>query len=137
MKKGIKLIDNSSNEYQLGTVLKELIQDKSFSQISIATGYWDLPGMVTILEELNQFLERDNITFRLLLGEEPSVRAYQVKKPKQQDPDFPEKYLKNDLENLQLKDEFQQVADLLGKHMNETNTGKIQIKVYRKNFLHA
>jgi hypothetical protein len=46
MKKGIKLIDNSSNEYQLGSVLKELIQDKSYSQISIATGYWDLPGMV-------------------------------------------------------------------------------------------
>ncbi len=29
MKKGIKLIDNSSNEYQLGVVLKELIIDTS------------------------------------------------------------------------------------------------------------
>lgn len=137
MKKGIKLIDNSSDEYQLGSVLKELINDTSYSQISIATGYWDLPGIVTIFEELNQFLKRDNVTFRLLLGEEPSVRAYQVKNPKQQDPDFPEKYLKKDLEDLQLKAEFQQVADLLGKYMNETNSGKIQIKVYRKNFLHA
>ncbi len=137
MKKGIKLIDNSSNEYQLGTVLRELIQDNAFSLISIATGYWDLPGMASILEELNHFLERDDITFRLLLGEEPSVRAYQVKNPKQQDPDFPEKYLKKDLEDLQLKEEFQKVADLLGKYANETNTGKIQIKVYRKNFLHA
>ena len=94
MKKGIKLIDNSSNEYQLGTILKELIQDNTFSQISIATGYWDLPGMVAILDELSQFLMRDDVTFRLLLGEEPSVRAYQVKNPKKQDPDFPEKYLK-------------------------------------------
>jgi len=137
MKKGIKLIDNSSNEYRLGSVLKELINDKSYSQISIATGYWDLPGMVEILTELSQFLERENISFRLLLGEEPSVKAYQVKKPAQQDPDFPEKYLKKDLEDLQLKEEFQKVADLLGKFMNETNTGKIQIKVYKKNFLHA
>ena len=137
MKKGIKLIDNSSNEYQLGNVLKELINDKSYSQISIATGYWDLPGMVEILPELSQFLERENISFRLLLGEEPSVKAYQVKKPAQQDPDFPQKYLKKDLEDLQLKEEFQKVADLLGKYMNETNTGKIQIKVYQKNFLHA
>jgi hypothetical protein len=52
MKKGIKLIDNSSNEYQLGSVLKELIKTNAYSQISIATGYWDLPGMVTIFEEL-------------------------------------------------------------------------------------
>jgi len=137
MKKGIKLIDNSSNEYQLGSVLKELINDKSYSQISIATGYWDLPGMVEILTEFSKFLERENITFRLLLGEEPSVKTYQVKKPAQQDPDFPEKYLKKDLEDLQLKEEFQKVADLLGKYMNENNSGKIQIKVYRKNFLHA
>lgn len=53
MKKGIKLIDNSSNEYQLGSVLKELIADNSYSQISVATGYWDLPGMVEILPELS------------------------------------------------------------------------------------
>lgn len=137
MKKGIKLIDNSSKEYQLGSVLKELITDNSYSQISVATGYWDLPGMVEILPELSHFLERENISFRLLLGEEPSVKAYQVKKPAQQDPDFPQKYLKKDLEDLQLKEEFQKVADLLGKYMNETNTGKIQIKIYQKNFLHA
>ena len=137
MKKGVKLIDNSTEEYQLGTILKELIKDTSYSQISIATGYWDLPGMVSIYEELKEFLERNNISFRLLLGEEPSVRAYQVKKPTTQDPDFPDKYLKKDLEDLQLKEEFQKVADLLGKYMNAENEGKIQIKVFRKNFLHA
>jgi ERCC4-related helicase len=135
--KGVKLIDNSSNEYQLGIILKELICDTTYSQISIATGYWDLPGMAEIYTELNEFLERENTTIQLLLGEEPSVRAYQVKNPAKQDPDFPEKYLKKDLEDLQLKLEFQKVADLLSKHMNDTNTGKIQIKVYRKNFLHA
>ena len=137
MKKGIKLIDNSSNDYQLGCVLKELINDVSYSEISIATGYWDLPGMVGIYDELASFLERENITFRILLGEEPSVKAYQVRNPAKQDPDFPEKYLKKDLENLQLKEEFQKVAYLLGKYLDETNSGKIQIKVYRKNFLHA
>jgi ERCC4-related helicase len=137
MKKGIKLIDNSSNEYQLGSLLKELIKDDAYSQISIATGYWDLPGMVEIFEELSIFLEKGNTTFRLLLGEEPNVRAYQVKKPAKQDPDFPEKYLKRDLEDLQLKAEFQKVADLLSKYLTKENDGKLQIKVYRKNFLHA
>jgi ERCC4-related helicase len=137
MKKGIKLIDNSSNEFQLGNVLKELIADTAYSEISIATGYWDLPGMVEIYDELNSFLIRENTSLRLLLGEEPSVKAYQVKNPAKQDPDFPEKYLKKDLEELQLKEEFQKVADLLCKYMNEENDGKLQIRVYRKNFLHA
>ena len=137
MKKGLKLIDNSANDYLLGNTLKELLTDESFSQVSIATGYWDLPGMVEIYDELSKFLDRENVSFRLLLGEEPSVKAYQVRNPAKQDPDFPEKYLKKDLENLQLKDEFQKVANLLGKHINDSNTGKIQIKVYRKNFLHA
>lgn len=100
MKKGIKLIDNSSTEHQFGNVLKALISDNSYSQISIATGYWDLPGMVEIYDELTAFLERENTTFRLLLGEEPSVKAYQVKKPATQDPDFPEKYLKKDLAQM-------------------------------------
>lgn len=135
MKQGLKLIDNSSGDYQLGSTLKILVANKSFTQISIATGYWDLPGMVMIYDELKTFLERDNTTFRLLLGEEPSVRAYQVKNPATQDPNFPEKYLKKDLEDLQLKDEFQKVAGLLGKYINQK--GKLEIKVYKKNFLHA
>jgi len=137
MKQGLKLIDNSSNEYQLGEVLRELIKDNSYSQIAIATGYWDLPGMVEIYDELKIYLERENVSLRLLLGEEPSVRAYQVKKPAKQDPDFPAKYLKRDLEDLQLKEEFQKVADLLGNYLTTENNSKLQIKVYRKDFLHA
>jgi len=99
----LKLIDNSTGQYQLGEVLRELVKDNSYSQIAIATGYWDLPGMVEIYDELKSFLERENTSFRLLLGEEPSVKAYQVKNPAKQDPDFPEKYLKKDLEDLQVK----------------------------------
>ena len=137
MKKGIKLIDNSSNEYQLGCILKELIADKAYSQISIATGYWDLPAMVELFIELKEFLERENTSIKLLLGEEPSVKAYQVKNPAKQDPDFPEKYLKKDLENLQLKEEFQKVADLLNRYITQDNNSKFQIRIYRKNFLHA
>lgn len=137
MHKGLKLIDNSSEDYSLGEVLKELISDHSYSEIAIATGYWDLPGMVEIFDELNEFLKRPDTSFRLLLGEEPSIRAYQVKNPAKQDPDFPGKYLKRDLENLELKDEFQKVAELLEKYIKPDEESKLQIKVYRKNFLHA
>jgi superfamily II DNA or RNA helicase len=135
MKQGLKLIDNSSESYQLGNVIKDLFKNDSFSQISIATGYWDLPGMVSIYNELKAFLEKENTSFRLLLGEEPSVRAYQVKNPSKQDPEFPEKFLKKDLEDLQLRDEFQKIAELLIQYLKQD--GKLEIRVYRKCFLHA
>jgi superfamily II DNA or RNA helicase len=137
MKQGLKLIDNSTPDYQLAAVLKDLLLDHSYSQVAIATGYWDLPGMVVIYDALKSFLERGNTSFRLILGEEPSVKAYQVRKPAKQDPDFPEKYLKQDLENLALKEEFQKVADLLLDHSAHETGAKFQVKVYRKNFLHA
>ena len=137
MKPGLKLIDNVSEDYQMGHILKELLSDVRFTEISIATGYWDLPAMVELHYELKAFLERENTTFRLILGEEPSVKTYQVKNPVKQDPDFPNQYLKRDLEELQLKEEFQKAADLLGKYTDDKNSGKLQIKVYRKNFLHA
>ena len=94
IKSSLKLIDNSSDNYRLANVIKELLKSDSFTQVSIATGYWDLPGMVSIYEELQAYLEKENTTFRLLLGEEPSVKAYQVRNPALQDPCFPEKYLK-------------------------------------------
>jgi hypothetical protein len=137
MKAGLKLIDNSSHEYQLGDVIRHLLRTPSYSQVAIATGYWDLPAMVEIFDELKAFLERDQTSFRLLLGEEPSVRAYQVRRPATQDPNFPEKYLKRDLEDLQLKEEFQKVADLLGKYVKSEGDSKLRIKVYKRNFLHA
>lgn len=136
IKHGLKLIDNSSTGFLLVEALSELLQDNSFSELSIATGYWDLPGMVEIFNELKTFLEKENTSVRLLLGEEPSVKAYQVKNPQMQDVDFPEKYLKRDLENLHLKEEFQQVANLLTEYIRNDNP-KFKIKVYRKNFLHA
>ena len=68
MKKGLKLIDNYSPDYQLGTILKDLINDTAYSQISIATGYWDLPGMVEIYDQLAEFLEKGNTSLRLLLA---------------------------------------------------------------------
>ncbi len=137
IQQGLKLIDNSSTPFFLSETLRELLKDHSYSEVAIATGYWDLPGMVEIYDELKLFLERENTTIRLLLGEEPSVKAYQVKNPAMQDPDFPERYLKKDLEDLQLKEEFQKVANLLTKHLHGEDNSKFQIKVYRKNFLHA
>jgi superfamily II DNA or RNA helicase len=133
---GNNLLDNSTDAYQVGHTIRQLLLNPQFSEVSIATGYWDLPGMSEIYDELASFLDRDGTALRILLGEEPSVRAYQVKNPVKQDPLFPQSYLKRDLEDIELRDEFRRVAALLEKHLSP-GTGKIVIRTYKKNFLHA
>ncbi|MBM3404453.1 MAG: hypothetical protein FJY10_06140 [Bacteroidetes bacterium] len=135
MKNFPKLIDNSGVEYSLGAVLRQLLSDPSFSQVSVATGYWDLPGMVEIRDELNSFLERNNTRFRLLIGEEPSVRVYQVRNPEKQNPGFPEKFIKRNLEELELQESYQQIAAILSTYTAIDQ--KFEIRVYKKQFLHA
>lgn len=139
MTNGLKLIDNSLPQYELRTLISGLLKDNRFSEVAIATGYWDLPGMVDIYEELSSFLSRPNVKFRLLLGEEPNVKAYQVKSPEPPDPNFPHRYLKKDLEELELKPEFQKVIDLIQDHLPKdgVDSSKLQIRVYKENFLHA
>jgi phosphatidylserine/phosphatidylglycerophosphate/cardiolipin synthase-like enzyme len=139
MKSGLKLVDNSIPPYQLRTIISDLLKDDRFTEVAIATGYWDLPGMVEIFEELSFFLSKENVKFRLVLGEEPSVRAYQIKNPEQVDPNFPHRYLKKDLEDLELRPEFQKVCDLIQQYLpkDKEENSKLQIRVYKQNFLHA
>lgn len=134
-----KILDNSIPKYQLKTVIAEFLKSEQFTEVAIASGYWDLPGMVDIFDELSYFLAKEGVKFRLLLGEEPSVKAYQVKNPEPVDPHFPQRYLKKDLEELELKPEFQKVCDLLQKYLPKEKNGdaKLQIKVYKESFLHA
>jgi superfamily II DNA or RNA helicase len=134
-----KILDNSIPKYQLKTVIADFLKNDRITEVAIATGYWDLPGMVDIFEELSYFLSRDGVKFRLLLGEEPSVKAYQVANPEPIDPNFPQRYLKKDLEALELKPEFQKVCTLLQQYLpkDENGNAKLEIKVYKENFLHA
>ena len=134
MIKGNILLDNSTEAYQVGNAIRDLFSNPQYSQVSIATGYWDLPGMAEIYDALKAFLQREGTHFRLLLGEEPSVRAYQVRNPQPQDPLFPKSYLKRDLEDIELRPEYERVADLLLEHMA---SGKLEIRIYKGNFLHA
>ncbi|MFN9799752.1 MAG: hypothetical protein ACK54P_07020, partial [Bacteroidota bacterium] len=73
MIKGNILLDNSTEAYQVGNAIRDLFSNPQYSQVSIATGYWDLPGMAEIYDALKAFLQREGTHFRLLLGEEPSV----------------------------------------------------------------
>jgi hypothetical protein len=135
------LIDNSTDALKMLSKLKECIETVQPSEIMIATGYWDLPGMALIYKELKAFLERENTIFRLIIGKEPMVRLYQQATPTQRD-DFPGQYLKTDINNLSLSAEYQQVVDLLLQYCSsDFETSKFQIKIYgqgqEEQFLHA
>ena len=137
------LIDNSSEELKLSTILKQCFTNPNISEIKIATGYWDLPGMVLIYDELKSFLEREDTIFQLLIGKDPRIAISQQEKIKIKDPSYPKDFIKTDIQNLELKFEYQKVVKLLLNYCTDDENSKIQVRVFRKNeneetqFLHS
>ena len=137
------LIDNSSEELKLSTILKQCFTNPNISEIKIATGYWDLPGMVLIYDELKSFLEREDTIFQLLIGKDPRIAISQQEKIKIKDPSYPKDFIKTDIQNLELKSEYQKVVKLLLNYCTDDENSKIQVRVFRKNeneetqFLHS
>ncbi len=124
-----KILDNSATSFEVKSFLSENLSSGKFTQFSIATGYWDLPAVLELKPALEHFLSNNLFSeIRFLIGEEPKIRVSQL------DTSFPEKYLKADLSDLPLKQEFKEAVEFLGKYIE---TGRIKIKLYKKSFLHA
>lgn len=49
------LIDNSSDSLSMQTYIKRCILAEGIDKIQIATGYWEIPGMTLVLNELTSF----------------------------------------------------------------------------------
>ena len=62
-----KLIDNKRRV--LADVIKN-VADK-YNKLSIATGYWDLPGTAEVIDHLQNYK-----SIRLLIGNEPLLNSY-------------------------------------------------------------
>lgn len=139
------LIDNSDN-LKLVDTLKNLIKEPSITEIKIASGYWDLPGTSLIVEELKGFLDRDGTNLKLLIGKDPQVFANQVKEAKYKDASYPDDFIRVDINELDVKDEYQDSVKLLldyGVMKNSDGTPKLEIHKFKKNendesqFLHS
>lgn len=117
-----KIIDN--NRKFLKDTLVEVSKD--FSEISIATGYWDLEGMKLLLTEIEGYSK-----IRILIGREPMIARYHMQLP---EPDYPDQDFKYDLSKLKpdssLTETVAKIQELIEK-------GTLEVRVYRKNFLHA
>ena len=139
------LIDNSDN-LTLVSILKELIKNPSITKIKIATGYWDLPGTSLIVAELKEFLQKDGNNLKLLIGKDPQVLAYQVKEPKYKDASYPDDFIRVDIDELDVKEEYQESVKILleyGVMLNSDGSPKLEIHKFKKNendenqFLHS
>lgn len=136
------LIDNSCCDLRMTSFLKQLINTPDCREIMIATGFWDMPGMSLVYNELAEFLKRDATKLRLLIGKDPNVFVYQQIKPEIKDLTYPEDYIKKEIYDLELKEEYQKVVDLLLSYCDDTEQSKIEIRVYRNQeavtqFLHS
>lgn len=122
------LIDNT-DKLKMAAYLRRCIKEKDINTIQIATGYWDVPGMALVVDKLATFLEREGTQLQILIGQEPYVYASQVKEPTYRK-NFPDDYIKKDLEELELKEEYKGVVDLLLTHCGK----KMQVRKYTKDF---
>lgn len=121
-----RIIDNQ--RVSLVEVLNDLAA--KHKNLSIATGYWDLPGMQLVFDQIRNF---DSV--RLLIGEEPSApqRAGNLN-IHDLDSTFPESQLKSDLETIAFSTELRQVVSGIKKMIDD---GRLEVKIYRGGFMHA
>ncbi len=142
------LLDNSK-QFLMRDVLRQFIGSGKYNHIRIATGYWDLPGMLLLYDELKVFLGRGG-RLDIMIGQEPQLRSYQTEDTKPNEQKFPDFYIQRDIN--QLSDEYHSVANLIMQYCNalqpdssntHTTDAQIQIRVYgqkdtmHKQFLHA
>ena len=137
------LIDNSTVHLSMLQTLKECLATPDLCTVRIATGYWDIPGLSLLADDIKAFLEREGTKLLLLIGKDPYVYASQVKNPKYRDMNYPIDFIRTDLHELEPNDEFENAVRLLLDFCTEGKDSKIQIRIFRKNeedetqFLHS
>lgn len=137
------LIDNSA-DLKMVDYLKKLIIDPSHKEIKIATGYWDIPGLNLLVKELQEFLSRDGVKLKLLIGTDPQARISLLKNPIYAGAHFPAEFIKRDIHDLKVKEGYEDSIKLLLDYCKEPEEdSKIQIRIYHEDqegngqFFHA
>ena len=138
------LLDNSSNALNMVNAINVLVSHPACHTIKIATGYWDIPGTALVLNALKEFLQKDGTQVQLLIGADPVVRVNQLKSPLHKDAKFPQDYIKRDVQQLEVKDEYVEVVRFIKEYCKaEEAESKLQIRLYQRDndgnvqFFHA
>ena len=117
-----KIIDNERSS--MLEVLRVLSNEHE--KVSIATGYWDLGAISLLLDELDSLKE-----IRLLIGREPLIPRHKIQVPES---DFPDKDFIYDLAHV---DQTSDIRESANKVTEWIASGKLQVRVFTKTFLHA
>lgn len=138
------LLDNSCEALNMVNAISVLTSHPSCKTIKIATGYWDIPGTALVLDKLKEFLQKEGTMVQLLIGADPVVRVNQLKNPLCEDAKFPQDYIKRDVQELEVKDEYVEVVRFIKEYCKvDEAESKLQIRIYQKNadgnvqFFHA
>ncbi len=123
---GAQIIDNS--RVRLADVINEIAP--SFTELSIATGYWDLLGLQNVIKSIRSYE-----SIRLLIGQEPLPPSYAKSLDLNNlDETFPESQFIASLAALEHRNELRDLVIEVKRLIAE---GRLTVKVYRGNFLHA
>ena len=138
------LLDNSSDALNMVNAINVLASHPACHTIKIATGYWDIPGTALVLNALKEFLQKDGTQVQLLIGADPVVRINQLKHPLHKDAKFPQDYIKRDVQQLEVKEEYVEVVRFIKEYCKEEEAeSKLQIRLYQRDnddnvqFFHA
>ena len=125
-----QFIDNKRKH--LADTLREIAPE--FHVLRIATGYWDLPGTLEIINEL-----KDYTKICLLIGQEPLSHHLQKKFGNLFDNEdiFPDSYISSDLESYGTSKEIEKLRETARILVELIKENKLQVKVFRKPRLHA
>lgn len=129
--KGINCVNNMKLPQIIDNNRKTLLEtfvdiSGKHKELSIATGYWDLEGMRALLPELRKYEK-----IRLLIGREPLIPRYQLQLPEE---DYPDQDFKFDLTHIKPESELKNLVTEIKQWII---SGKLEVRIYRKNFLHA
>jgi hypothetical protein len=117
-----KIIDN--NRKKLLDIFVTIAGE--YKELSIATGYWDLEAMKLVLPYI-----KDYSKIRILIGREPLIPRHKMVQP---EPDYPDQDFKFDLSMIAPESGLKEIVTEIKEYIA---SGKIEVRVYRKNFLHA
>lgn len=137
------LIDNSCEELMMTNVLRNELQRPYLTNVYIATGYWDLPGLSLVKDQIRSFLSNEGTKLHLLIGRDPFVFANQLKEPRYKDLSYPQDFIRTDINDLDVIDAYKDAVNLLLDFCTEANDSKIEIRIFRRNehdetqFLHS
>lgn len=120
-----KIIDNKRIVF-LDT-FKEIAP--KYKSLSIATGYWDIEGLKLVMDSIKDY---DNV--RILIGREPLLKRDNQNKIGVPELDFPDEDFFYDLQRI---DPTPELRDVVSQLKTLIDGGKVVVRVYRKNFLHA